>query len=138
MLEFLQTITSKPRGAIPTVMPREQIVPYLHRLAGTIRDASLCGLGQTAPNPVLSTLRWFADEYQAHVAEGRCPAGVCRELLTFTISATACKGCTVCGKKCPVGAIRGTSKQPHEINQALCIGCGTCLDVCKFSAVSAS
>lgn len=138
MLEFLQTITSKQRNSTPVVMPRDQIVPYLHRLAGTIRDASLCGLGQTAPNPVLSTLRWFADEYAAHVTEGRCPAGVCRELLTFTISAAACKGCTVCGKKCPVGAIAGASKKPHSIDQALCSGCGTCLDVCKFAAVSAS
>lgn len=138
MLEFLQTITAKQRDASKVVLPRQDIVPYLHRLAGTIRDASLCGLGQTAPNPVLSTLRWFADEYEAHVAEGRCPAGVCRELLTFTISESACKGCTACAKKCPAGAITGSKKKPHLIDQTKCVGCGTCFDVCKFAAVSAA
>jgi NADH:ubiquinone oxidoreductase subunit F (NADH-binding)/Pyruvate/2-oxoacid:ferredoxin oxidoreductase delta subunit len=135
MLEFLQNITAKQRGTAGETLPRDQVIPYITRLAGTIRDASLCGLGQTAPNPVLSTLRWFQEEYKAHVTEGRCPSGVCRELLTYTISDTACTGCMICARKCPSEAITGLRKKVHVIDQAKCIGCGTCLDVCKFSAV---
>jgi NAD-dependent dihydropyrimidine dehydrogenase PreA subunit len=109
---------------------------YLERLAEVIRDTSLCGLGQTAPNPVLSTLRWFRDEYEAHIYDRKCPAGACTDLLTYSIDAEKCKGCTLCAKKCPNGAIMGAAKSPHYIIPDKCIGCGTCVDVCRFGAVS--
>ncbi len=109
---------------------------YLTRLAEVIRDTSLCGLGQTAPNPVLSTLRWFRDEYEAHVYERRCPAGVCTELLRYSIDSEKCKGCTLCAKKCPVTAIMGKPKSPHYIIPDKCISCGACFDVCPFKAVA--
>jgi len=95
----------------------------------------LCGLGMTAPNPVLSTLRFFRHEYEAHIYERRCPAGVCAELVTYTIDAEKCKGCALCAKKCPTQAIVGTPKMPHYIVAEKCIGCGTCLDVCRPLAV---
>ena len=113
-------------------------VTYLTRLAEVIRDTSLCGLGQTAPNPVLSTLRWFKDEYEAHIYERRCPAGVCRDLLTFTIDTDLCTGCTACAKKCPTEAIMGTRKAPHYIVPDKCIHCGNCVEVCRFDAVKVS
>ncbi len=108
---------------------------YLNRLAETIKDTSLCGLGQTAPNPVLSTLRWFRDEYEAHVYERRCPAGACTELLRYSIDPAKCRGCTLCAKKCPAEAIMGAPKSPHYIIPDKCIGCGTCVEVCRFKAV---
>ena len=107
----------------------------LEELCHYIKDNSLCGLGQTAPNPVLATLKFFRDEYIAHVVDKKCPAGVCKNLLQYSIVADMCKGCTLCAKKCPVGAISGTVKQPHTIDPAKCIKCGVCMDSCKFKAI---
>ncbi len=107
----------------------------LEELCNYIKDNSLCGLGQTAPNPVLATLKFFRDEYIAHVVDKKCPAGVCKNLLQFSIEADKCKGCTLCAKKCPVGAITGSVKEVHTIDTSKCIKCGVCMDSCKFKAI---
>ncbi len=107
----------------------------LHRLAMLVKKASLCGLGRAAPNPVLSTLDHFRDEYIAHVKDKKCPAGKCKSLLTYTVDAEKCVGCTACAKACPVNCISGKVKEAHVINNEKCIKCGRCYDVCKFDAV---
>ncbi len=107
----------------------------LEELAHKVKAASLCGLGQTAPNPVLTTLRYFRDEYQAHIREKRCPAKQCRELVTFTILADKCVGCGGCPRVCPVGAISGEPEKIHVIDQAICIRCSRCVDACRFAAI---
>lgn len=107
----------------------------MEKLCYYIKNNSLCGLGQTAPNPVLSTLRYFKDEYIAHVQDKKCPAGVCQDLLTYKIIDLKCKGCTACARGCPVGAISGTVKQPHSIDTTKCIKCGACMAKCKFGAI---
>ena len=107
----------------------------LEKLAYYIKENSLCGLGQTAPNPVLATLRFFKDEYIAHIVDKKCPAGVCKALLSYTIEADKCKGCTLCSRKCPVGAISGAVKEAHTIDTSKCIKCGVCMDSCKFGAI---
>ena len=111
-------------------------IEELQRIGEGIKRASLCGLGQTAPNPVLSTIRHFRDEYEAHINAKRCPTGACRELLTNTIDVEKCKGCGLCARKCPTKAIVGTTKGPHYIFYDKCIACGTCLEICRFGAVS--
>ena len=108
----------------------------LEELALAVKEGSLCGLGKTAPNPVLSTLKYFRDEYIAHIKDKKCPAGVCSALKVIKINEELCKGCTKCARNCPVGAIEGTVKNPHKINQEKCIKCGACISACPFKAIS--
>ena len=127
LLEKLDKITSG-NGTLQDIDDLEELCNY-------IKANSLCGLGQTAPNPVLSTLRFFRDEYVAHVVDKKCPAGVCKSLLQYAIVAEKCKGCTACARVCPVGAISGTVKEPHVIDTAKCIKCGACMEKCRFGAI---
>jgi len=113
----------------------EKDIETLEDIGRTMVDASLCALGGTAPNPVMSTIRYFRDEYEAHIRDGKCPAGVCRALITYRIDAEKCTGCTVCAKDCPSEAIIGESKQVHTIIEEKCIKCGVCYDSCKFDAI---
>lgn len=127
MLEILERITNG-QGA-------EDDLAKLEELAYQIKDNSLCGLGQTAPNPVLTTMKYFRDEYEAHIFHKKCPAKVCRPLLTYTVDAEKCTGCMVCLKNCPVKAITGERKQPHLIAQDICTKCGVCFSKCKFDSI---
>ncbi len=127
MLEILERIT---RGE-----GQEGDIDLLLELCETVKAGSLCGLGQTAPNPVLSTIRYFRDEYEAHIKEHRCPAKVCKALITYRISEEKCTGCTLCARNCPVSAISGERKKTHVIDPAVCTRCDTCRQVCKFDAV---
>jgi NADH:ubiquinone oxidoreductase subunit F (NADH-binding)/NAD-dependent dihydropyrimidine dehydrogenase PreA subunit/(2Fe-2S) ferredoxin len=114
---------------------REEDIAVLEDLALTLQDGALCALGSSAANPVLSTLRYFRDEYVAHIKEGRCPARVCKALILYRIDPEACKGCTRCIKACPPAAITGEAKQPHHIDEDKCIKCGACIEACKFGAI---
>ncbi|WP_295094669.1 NADH-quinone oxidoreductase subunit NuoF [Ruminococcus sp.] len=127
MKEILEKIT-EGNGTLEDLDKLEELALY-------IKENSLCGLGQTAPNPVLATLKFFRDEYEAHVVDHKCPAGVCKALLNYTIIADKCKGCTKCARNCPVGAISGQVKQPHVIDNSVCIKCGACMDNCSFGAI---
>jgi NADH:ubiquinone oxidoreductase subunit F (NADH-binding)/Pyruvate/2-oxoacid:ferredoxin oxidoreductase delta subunit len=137
MLNTLEELThgrKREKGA--DALERFRSVMYLPRLAEVIRDTSLCGLGQSAPNPVLSTLHWFREEYEAHIYERKCPAGVCAELLVYSIDQEKCTGCTLCMRQCPANAIVGEKKSAHYILNDECIGCGACADICRFGAVT--
>ncbi len=127
MLEMLERIT-EGKG-------EEGDIERLEKLAVTIKDSSLCGLGQTAPNPVLTTLRYFRNEYEAHIFDRRCPAGLCKDLLVYYIDPELCNGCRACQKVCPVDAITGDKKEPHVVDESKCISCGACLERCKQNAV---
>ncbi len=127
MYEMLDKFT-KGQGTLEDLDKLEELCYY-------IKQNSLCGLGQTAPNPVLSTLRYFRDEYVAHVVDKACPAGVCKDLLSFEIIEDKCKGCTLCSRVCPAGAINGTVKVPHTIDKDKCVKCGACIEKCKFGAI---
>lgn len=128
LLEIMDRIT-KGKG-------KEGDIELLQKLSSDIKSTSLCGLGQTAPNPVLSTIKYFREEYEAHIRDKKCPAKVCRDLLTYSILEESCKGCGACMRACPAGAIKGEKKKPHTINAEACIKCGSCFDVCKFKAVN--
>jgi len=128
MLEILDRIT-KGRG-------ESGDIERLENLAKNIKASALCALGQTAPNPVLSTLRYFREEYEAHIRDKKCPAGVCQALLQYKIDPKTCKGCGICAKQCPVSAISGKPKTPYVIDQNKCIKCGACMDKCPFKAIS--
>jgi NADH:ubiquinone oxidoreductase subunit F (NADH-binding)/(2Fe-2S) ferredoxin/Pyruvate/2-oxoacid:ferredoxin oxidoreductase delta subunit len=128
LLEILERIT---KG-----LGREGDIELLERLSKDIKSASLCGLGQTAPNPVLSTLNYFRDEYEAHIRDKKCPAKVCKDLLTYSILEAVCTGCGACKRACPSAAISGDKKKPHKLNADLCVRCGACFDVCKFKSVT--
>ncbi len=127
LLEMLTKIT-KGQGTMEDLEEMKELCYY-------IKNNSLCGLGQTAPNPVLSTLNYFYDEYVAHVKDKRCPAGVCKDLLSYAIIADKCKGCTACARVCPAGAISGSVKEPHVIDNTKCIKCGACMEKCRFQAI---
>ena len=127
LYEILEKITSG-NGTMEDLDKMEE-------LCYSIKSTALCGLGQTAPNPVLSTLKYFRDEYEAHVRDKVCPAGVCKKLVKYEIVADKCKGCSLCAKKCPVGAISGEIKSPFTIDSEKCVKCGVCMDSCKFGAI---
>ena len=127
MLEILERITDG-RG-------EDGDIEKLEELANTIKATALWGLGQRAPNPVLSTLRYFRDEYEAHIYEKRCPAGHCKKLARIVIDPEKCRGCSLCAKNCPVNAISGQIKSPYTIDQSKCIKCGACIDKCRFGAI---
>lgn len=128
LLEIMERITSG-NG-------RESDIDLLMKLGNDIRQTSLCGLGMTAPNPVLSTIRYFREEYEAHIRDKKCPAKVCKNLLTFSVIDAACKGCGACLRACPAGAVSGEKKKLHAIDQARCVKCGACFDACKFKAIA--
>ena len=107
----------------------------LENLANYVKDNSLCGLGQCSPNPVLSTLRYYKDEYIAHIKDHKCPAGVCKNLVTYEIVPEKCKGCSLCARNCPVGAITGEIGKTYHIDQEKCVKCGLCYQNCKFGAI---
>lgn len=130
MLEILERIT-EGKG-------KEGDIELLEELCSSIKDGALCGLGQTAPNPVLTTIRYFRNEYEDHIKNKKCSAGECKALVKYSIDPSACRGCTLCARNCPVKAIEGEVKKPHSINTMVCIKCGKCKSVCKFGAVKLS
>jgi NADH:ubiquinone oxidoreductase subunit F (NADH-binding)/ferredoxin len=137
MLEILESVIKKPLNEDSgTTLERFKGVMQLETIAAVMKDTSLCGLGQTAPNPFLSALTNFREEFEEHIFDRKCRANVCRGLRTFSIDVDKCTGCTACASKCPVNAIYGTRLQPFFIVEEKCIGCGVCFDICKFSAIN--
>ncbi len=138
MLEIIERVPVSYKGTKnkSDQLQRFKGIIHLRRLADVIRDTSLCGLGQSAPNPVLSGLRYFKDEYEVHLYERKCPSGVCKELLVYTVDNSLCSGCGVCAKKCPSGAIAGEKGHAHYVIEEKCIKCGMCFDSCRFNAIN--
>jgi NADH:ubiquinone oxidoreductase subunit F (NADH-binding) len=128
LMELLEEIT-EGRG-------QEGDIDRLIKMSELIKKTSLCGLGATAPNPVLTTIKYFREEYEAHIRDHKCPAKVCKPLITFTVIEANCNGCQLCRIKCPVEAIDGAKKEVHKVIQEKCIKCGTCYDACKFAAIA--
>lgn len=128
MLELLTDIT-EGRGTM-------EHIKMLEELADTVSATALCGLGKTAASPVISTMKYFREEYLSHVIDKKCPSGQCKALLTYHIDPEICRGCTKCARQCPVGAIQGNVKEAHKIDTAKCIKCGTCMEGCPFKAIS--
>jgi NADH-quinone oxidoreductase subunit F len=114
---------------------KKEHIDLLEELSEVVKTASLCQLGATAPNPILTTLRYFRDEYEAHITDKKCPAHVCKPLITYHVNQAKCTGCQLCAKRCPVKAVSGAPKQAHSIDQKTCIKCGICYDSCKFNAL---
>ena len=136
MAEILESVTSKPADEVEhKTLDRFKGILQLENLAEVMKDTSLCGLGQNAPNPVISTLKYFRDEYEEHIFDRRCPSNTCTELRSWYIDVELCTGCSICRIRCPSEAIIGTARHPYFIVQEKCIGCGICFDVCKFTAV---
>lgn len=136
MLEILESITKRPdKSSKYDTLERFKGVTQLEDLAEVIKQTSLCGLGKTAPNPVISTMKWFRVEYEEHIFERNCPAGVCTGLKKYAIDIDRCVGCGACKVKCPVDAIVGSKKSKHFIIEEKCIGCAACFEACKFSAI---
>ena len=127
LMQFLEKITSG-KGELEDLDKIEELAMHM-------KTSSLCALGQSASNPVLSTIKYFRDEYLAHIVDKTCPAGVCKSLLYYEIQPQLCKGCTKCARNCPVNAIRGEVKKPHVIDKNICIKCGLCVKNCKFNAI---
>jgi Na+-translocating ferredoxin:NAD+ oxidoreductase RNF subunit RnfB len=134
--EILAALTERPVGEEVRRLERFRGLLHLEELVEIIKDTSLCGLGQSAANPVLSTLRFFRDEYEAHIMEDRCPAGVCQGLRTYKIDTATCIGCMACAKTCPAGAIIGDRKNAHYIIVDRCAGCGACVDSCPKHSIA--
>lgn len=130
MLEIVESITKGEASCGD--------LELLEELAYAVKDASMCALGQTSANPALSTLRYFRDEYLAHIEEKRCPAAVCRALIEFSINEDVCTGCGLCRKECPAQAIEGERLEPHRISSDRCMKCGVCMETCKFGAITKS
>jgi ferredoxin len=136
MFEILRDVTSSRQNGKGDGAPQQlRSVLSFDSLADVIKDTSLCDLGKTAPNPVLSTLRWFRDEYEAHICDRHCPAGVCAELLIYSVNVQACTGCGLCVKACAADAVVGALASPHYIVAERCNGCGSCVSVCKPKAI---
>jgi NADH:ubiquinone oxidoreductase subunit F (NADH-binding)/Pyruvate/2-oxoacid:ferredoxin oxidoreductase delta subunit/(2Fe-2S) ferredoxin len=138
MLEIIERLPKSYKSTVDKVeeLQRFKGIIHLQRLAEVIKDTSLCGLGQSSPNPILSGLRYFRDEYEAHLYERNCPAGVCKDLLTYKINQEICSGCGLCARKCPSGAIIGEKKEPHQIIEAQCVKCGMCVETCRLEAIT--
>jgi len=137
MLEIIERIPVSYNHTAMKFEPLQRFkgIIHLQRLADVIRDTSLCGLGQSAPNPVLSGLRYFREEYEEHLFERKCKSKVCKDILTFTIDPEACTGCGLCAKKCSAEAIIGEKKQPHQIIEVKCTKCGMCYETCRLDAI---
>jgi NAD-dependent dihydropyrimidine dehydrogenase PreA subunit len=136
MLEILEHISRRPvSDDSHSTLERFKGVINLESIAEVMKDTSLCGLGQTAPNPVLRAIKLFRDEFEEHIFDRNCKAGICHDLRTYYVDVDKCTGCAACAKKCPTHAIYGSPRSPYFIVEEKCIGCGICLDSCKFGAI---